>query len=104
MRGFLAMTLNYMCSIGLTFATVFYIDHINVYIESHKTCIFELIRLKATTDKYDGDLISIVMDIKELRLTGWRCFELNRGFLLNFIQSLVTLSVLFIQLLNSGLS
>lgn len=104
---YLSLYISYAIYAALTtsiiFSIIFYIQHIDNYIKDEKRHCIQLLQANGKVSSLNQELINIIADTEELHLTGWQCFDLNRGLILTFAQSLVTLSVLFVQLLNSGL-
>lgn len=92
-----------MLTTCILFSIIFYIRHINNYIIDEKRYCIQSLQANGKVGSSKQELINIIADTEELHLTGWQCFDLNKGSILTFAQSLVTLSVLFVQLMNSGL-
>lgn len=55
-------------------------------------------KLKSSNESISSELIEQVSDGLEMRFTGWSMFPLRKTFLLGFLSSLISFSVLFMQL------
>ena len=98
------MAINYVWFVVEYLATMsilFTIDRVNKQTQRS----FESYRKRFIRSKMSGsasrELNNDIEKQLNLKLTAWSMFELNKSFILSFISSLITFSVLFMQLSNA---